>query len=708
MIRFAVYHWLPIADNMLPDIEIELKKHYGETRVQLDALGTSEAISYKLKFSPKSQDGNEIGHFYIRGLINIRGFTQHVLEVPLIPGLSPSSVIDTIVHQMLDYTVDVLVDVIPHAVRNKLAVLQEGIVSFQSFRSTNFPPQIKKPATSFLKTYSVVTIMLNKEYRDDIRIGFDLPNLGLNISETYKSNFTLVCQNEKCFLFYSEEFNQEESQELGGIIYKYCALLVFMRFVAYVIEILKLVRDHVIPLRRELVIKLQRNTEEHFVWLTELKKYLTYINVKLPVVNKVLNHLNTAQSSEHFREKIGSLNSPDKLILNPSINSITELKSTPRLNPAYIIRKIDEDIQRLHDLYNEDVEEIGVLSDELSEVLEGNLMSESVQILARSLDTSRLLVEMERGGKNRNNALKWLSIAAIANIGALIAVLILEFLEMLFKSSGGVFGLIIRAFFIVAVPFFAWFYVNSYTQNRASIFRILIPILQPLPPIAITGLTQGKKLLRNDNFGSRRQRTWSEYLNSKQKVRKINPFSFLNGNGKKFDMTIDYEMRGYVYSVTLEKEYKDANFDLRDLVVQTIELIDNAGGYIYRFKDKKPDQETSLLAEVLQNINENLDSDLTALNRILTMPCEVLKQELLDFLRYRENISLAEEDIIFLEHIINKRDDYVKWFLDLQKIKDPYMQKLLKLLGEKNVEMKKDIIMAIQNEAEKIAPIVSI
>lgn len=64
-------------------------------------------------------------------------------------------------------------------------------------------------------------------------------------------------------------------------------------------------------------------------------------------------------------------------------------------------------------------------------------------------------------------------------------------------------------------------------------------------------------------------------------------------------------------------------------------------------------------------------------------PCEVLKQELLDFLRYRENISLAEEDIIFLEDIINKRDDYVKWFLDLQKIKDPYMQKLLKLLGEK-------------------------
>jgi hypothetical protein len=67
-----------------------------------------------------------------------------------------------------------------------------------------------------------------------------------------------------------------------------------------------------------LSIALQRRKEEYLDTLVDAKKYLTYINIKLPVVHKVINHLNDARSSTQFKAKINAFT--EKISSYPTIN----------------------------------------------------------------------------------------------------------------------------------------------------------------------------------------------------------------------------------------------------------------------------------------------------------------------------------------------------------------------------------------------------
>ena len=172
-------------------------------------------------------------------------------------------------------------------------------------------------------------------------------------------------------------------------MYKYCALIIFQRSVSHVIEILKGARDHVIPLRREVAIALQRNTEEHFGFFNWVKKYMTYANIKLPVIFKVINHLMAARRSSQFKAKIQTLfKIVHKLEQYPIIRSLQALPDHKSFDWVTLSDKITEDTgeltedtglpeqsSRMARLYDEDNAELRILSSELSQVLPVNSVS---------------------------------------------------------------------------------------------------------------------------------------------------------------------------------------------------------------------------------------------------------------------------------------------------------------------------------------------
>jgi hypothetical protein len=215
-----------------------------------------------------------------------------------------SSILNDIVPQFQSHVVSLLINACPFAVRNKFSVILEGIVSFQDFEAVKFEPLIAPFATASLKKHSFLSILIDSEYQKDIETGFDVPTLGLNVLATKKATTVVTNEQRNCFLFFSTNYSKDELYQFDGAIYKYFALLAFSSFITRVIDILKSTRDHIVPLRRRLSIALQRRTEEYLDTLNRTKKYLTYVNIKLPVVYKVINHLNDALNSKQFRAKI--------------------------------------------------------------------------------------------------------------------------------------------------------------------------------------------------------------------------------------------------------------------------------------------------------------------------------------------------------------------------------------------------------------------
>ena len=97
-------------------------------------------------------------------------------------------------------------------------------------------------------------------------------------------------------------------------------------------------------------------------------------------------------------------------------------------------------------------------------------------------------------------------------------------------------------------------------------------------------------------------------------------------------MTIDYETRGFVYSITLEIEHRDDRFDARKLVEQVFYRLRDAGCLVMQmassssgaqqndtFPLKKRRRPRSLLAEVLTHLGLYVDDNLVGLNKILTL-----------------------------------------------------------------------------------------
>lgn len=332
--------------------------------------------------------------------------------------------------------------------------------------------------------------------------------------------------------------------------------------------------------------------------------------------------------------------------------------------PTDIIAKINEHTIRIQNLYDEDVKEIDVLSKELTAVLQGNLLSENVNIADRYLDTTRNMLEITRAGKNRDNALKLLSVILSGNFGITLA-------EHL--GYKGIYTVILG----LCIMVIAYIVIELLIQRKSSSFRLVIPINVKTSSKALDELIRKKKIMRAESFGSHRVITWKEKIN--RDVPRIKfPFSV------NFNITIDYEMHGYIHTIILDTEHKQVAFDTKELVLQILEMLDN--GKCNLEENGKKDSERSLLAVAFSSLDLPIDEKLTGLNIVFSLPSAELTQILE---RYEKDDSiLSREDIKYLEDIFNNKNEYIKWFYKDEN------NRITRLLGEKNVELRKQILQS--------------
>jgi len=680
MLRVSVYHWIPIADNMLPEINSAIVKMGFSSGIEKDSVEYDANYTFKLEKSANNS-------VKIHGKINQRGFSQVTLDLYPITGMTLSSILNDIVPNFVEYIVSFLLLACPFAVRNKFAVIYEGIVSFQEFETVKFEPQITQTATVSMKKHSIVSILVDEAFRDEIQKGFEVPSLKIKSLRNDDNMLVLMNTDRNCLFMYSSEFSKDELYRFDGAIYKYCALLTYEGFVSRVIQLLKDTRDHVIPLRRQLAIALQRRTEEYLDILSRTKKYITYVNIKLPVINKVLNHLNDALESKQFKAKINTF-SPEKISSYPTIEYIHDKLNDNLLKPSTIIGQIDESAGRLQKLFTEIEKEVNQFSSELSLVLSGSFLSENVQKLTKATQTLRDQLEVARSGKNRENALMYLSILLFANFGALI------FRELNFVGLPLV---------IIAISFaiLALIYIRSELRNKGSYFQIEIPVNKNLSRQALRDLTEQVPIKSFDAKGRARQKTWQVYLYTD---RQVSYKSLINGyfnpnkktwfmkipwfmkisKIKEFDLSLEYEKHGYVHSIILETEHSSAKFDLQPLVFQIVYLLQSAR--ILEFYDMK---ETSLYVELLTNLDIFVDRTLQGLNFILTVSSDELRLALNS--SPGDNMSLIRDDTHIIKDIHENSRKYLGWLIDKGSKND--IDKLM--FGEHNLLVKIEIISKI-------------
>ncbi len=688
MLRISIYHWLPLADNMLPDIE---KALCSDKKIS-DVISDGDYIDYSFELDTEL---DRVGKIQLKGKINSRGFNQSIINIPPPKDMALAPVIEMILPTLQTKVANLLFEIAPYAVRNKTGILEEKIVSFQQFESRQFEAYLDNISRKFLMSYRAIAILVDKDYEQDIRAGFyiESKDLSLKISATNSPNSAACDEVNSIFFFFSNEYAEQEIQYFENVVYKYCAAITYLHFIERAITILKDVRDHVIPLRRQLAIALQRNTEEHFVWLTRMKKYLTYVNIKLPVIERVKNHLEAAYTLG-VRYKLELFERPSSI---EPFSTLTNIQLIAEKNkPLQLEGHIKEALGRLDKLYDEAKQENSILSNELSQVLIGSLESENVQITARDLDATRSLLELDRGGKNRANALKVLSVVLSGTLGLAIADVMINLAESLLpKFEIGFFHQILdfivssaipfKLFFLVAAPVVAYLFTEWSIAQKSNLFRLVIPFSANLPPENIHMYLEKKKpYTRFESSGQRRVVSWDQKFIPEVQIKMRDRKSI-------FNVIIDYEKRGYVYSVSLEAEHSRLTFDILGLVIQVLSDMDKDNC----LKDYQQN-ETSLLAEVLIHLGIHLEEKLIALNKVLALPAEELSRDIEAYIRDPKDPSMSDEDRKIMKDIESQHKDYIQWFIKADK--GEHKDILLSLLGSNNIKQKLSLLRKIEFE----------
>lgn len=699
MLKISIYHWLPLADNILPEIASNLK-NLPEHQIQNVNL-ESEYISYDFEVVLEKEIKSRIPIF---SNINSRSFSQHVFELPPFTGHALRETLSRFILDIQDKIADHLLSIVTRPVQNKLAVLAEGIVSFNEFEATTFSFLTEASAKKFLSESHITLIQVDAAHKEDIRIGFSIPRMKLELKEgnnfthssTDKSFLTSVNLRNRLFIFYSESGKfVEDDGRFNNAFFKYAAILLLGIITGRNLEILKLVKDHVIPLRRGLVGALQKNTEDYFSTMTVMKNYLSYVNIKLPVMEKIQGYLKLTIET-HAELYNGIKQTFNVAHLNEFRNIELIARELPYLDPNVVVKKIEVDLNRSGDLFEENEKEIEVISNEVSQVLQGNLLAQNAQILDRELETSQAILELDRGGKNRSNALKVLSIILSANLGVAFGGELATILGLTELITVGIFKIVGAALTILI----AWIYIEKFIADKAGHFRLVIPIKAEVPGTSLTRLTHSHKLWKMDSNGPRRRRSWIEefetedmYLmvNSEGKSIRKNPL-------QKFEVTIDYEKRGIIHSIMLETEARNIQFSSCPLVIQVFKRL-KAGGCL----ERPQTEETSLLVEALSHLNvlielklpaekeaKDLQMPLVALNRLLTISSIELKNILQLYALDHEHTSLSQEDRILFRDVDERRDLYIRWLHDIQRDKEKQIE--YDLLGKYNVETKKSVL----------------
>lgn len=713
--RLCIYHWLPLADNMLPDIEQHLRdlpEH------QIHSLQfAAGAVEYNSECDVK-RNSDQLIVLPFQGKIDSEGFCQHVAELAPIHGLPLSESITVVLQQFREHLKTFLFYLAPAAIRNKLAVMEEGIVSYTHFYFGDpLGPTIDIPAQAFLATHNVAIIVLTEGHESDLKAGLSLPALDLRDIRPSLTDATCVFPNttHDTFLFYSREYQNEERLHFDGVFHKFSCLLNLTDFARRAISILKDTRDHVVPLRRQLAIALQRNTEEHFSFLTEMKKYLTYASVKLPIVEKVRNHLIDTARSDQFVE-INSLSSDKKHTDEFGTMKMLSLCNDEAVHPLVLHQRLGDDLERLTLLYKEGERELTVLSNEVSQVLQGSLSSEGLHLSARKLDTEQASLELDRAGKNRANALKALSIVLAVNVAATIA----DWFRL---------GIIGRPLLAILLTGIAAALIEWDIRRKSRYFRLVIPLNWKVNREGIRNLVDNRTLKRSESNGSRRIRTWEQQIYAGYPgvmdagdmpaiKHPIRPGAGLKAarsaiartrpsiermlvplHGRKYiaDITVDYEQRGFLHSVTVDIEASSISIDSRSVVTQILTEFAHAKC----LADER--ERKSLLAEAFSRLDLFVDASLTSLNWVLTQDPASLRRVLQackETTRDHNFVSelgreKLEEYRDFARHVVENREDYKEWLGEaLRCTKESEI--LESLLGHKMLSLKEDIIAALE------------
>lgn len=665
MIRISIYHWLPIADNMLSEIERRLRA-LPSTRVS-EIQVERDAVSYLTVFEFR-RDFRFLAAFPMHVKINQRGFCQHVINIAPVPGTPLHALLNEVVPELKREIANLLYVLVPDAVRSKLATLEGGITPFQQFQSITLDPPLDQAARAFLFSSQVTAIILDHTQADILHAGFIMPELRLHVPSRQVTAAAYTNEEGDCFLFYSDDYHPDEWTTHDSVIYKYCALVLYVRFLEHTISILKRTRDHIIPLRRRLALGLQGNFTEHFEALTQIKRYLTYINIKLPLVHKVLRNLQATRATETFAAKIATFHDLANVFNYPAIRSIEETFWQPHV----LIEKIQHESDRAENMFDEELDEIRIVSTELSQVLEGSLLSEQLQVSARALDATQATLEIERSAKNLANTNKWMTVLLLSALGTLLA---LAF-GLGLPSAVGV-GVTLCAIGFCVTAFALW-------RHRAY-FRLVIPIRANLKPNALTQWMTQHRVSRNKTNGNQITCTWREAM----------PVHVYQNDGESkhhilhtFDVTIDLQRRGFLNAITLEAEHHTALFDPRDLVEAVF-------GSLRANECLNESEESSLYANALSQLEIPLEPHLPALNKLLTLPTTQVTQIVRTGATNQED-SLSKQDLYVMQDLNAQPRAYKDWLLEV--LNNSARANLLALLGLQNVRHKLTLLERLEEQ----------
>lgn len=749
MIGIGIFHWLPLAENMFPEIETALSK------IERDSTDKQHTftMSYESDIHPEKRyscsianvkftagDGityeidwhTELGALHALGKINHIGFSQHITTIPVGETQNLQAVLDEGVQKFTALVSFLLIEILPIAAQNKIAVLVEGIVSRQEFEAGPISIDFVPSARQFLERYRIATFHVGNQHKESAA-KLNLPFLKLNTSaqrrgprSAFNQTITqLIAVSEKApkflhpsnFFFYNSNYHFDGDAtviDIDDVFFQYCALIIFSECLFLSINILKAVRDHVTPVRRELVVNLRQNTEDYFPLLTKIKKYLTYVDVKIPVIGKIKNHIQAIAGLDNskFANRSGSTDE-NAYFINNVVERIADSEAfvetidfalivdslkLDALSPTNLINRITLSAGRLVELYNEEEKEVDVLSNELTQVLEGSLLNESVKISARELDISRAALELDRGGKNRGNALILFSIVTSASLGLAVGGELGNIVNLILGWLGSTPRPDIAAAIVIALKLSlagiafsgALKYTRTFIEKRSHAYRLVIPINHSLPILALRHLTleRGRTLKVMDSNANRRVRAWNEKLG-------VQVFSDVNdyANDGDFDdkveflITIDYEKRGFIYYVMLEAEAGISGFRTRPLVKQIINLLEQSLMKDADYASEKASSETALYVDALSQLGVFLDDNLKGLNKILTTNVSTLVREFETSLDVPTRTSMSIEERQTLNDIIKRYSEYLSALERLEK--DP---STAVLIGQHNIQQKKAIV----------------
>lgn len=679
MLRISVYHWVPIAENLLFEIEKRLRAlaphQVSDIEMERDAVTFHTTYQY-------SRDFRTVAFFPLPGKINQRGFCQHTLTIAPIPGVALNALLNDLVPDFVQRVSELLYAVLPDSARSKLAILSAGIAPFQQFQVTTVDPPVEQATCAFLQQNQVSAIFLDERSADEMRVGFSIPTLHLDVRPFAGDAIAATSGSGNNILLYATEFTPDEWATHDSVIYKYCALVLYARTLDSVTLTLRQARDHITPLRRRLVTALQGNVAEQLETLTQLKRYLMYVNIKLPVIQKVSHQLRATRHTQTFAAKIATFDEPIKVFGYPTIRSIEDTL----WQPPYLIGKIDDETRRAGSQFDEDIEEIQIISSELAQMLESSLLSEQLRIARQTLDAAQTSLEIERSAKNLTNALKSAAVLFVTGLGMLIAA----------QQGLGFAGMVAAG---ITFAILGYFVTTFALKRRKAYFRLVIPVHAPFAPDTLARWIGRHTLLKHKANGNQITCSWQQTIPVRMMgaaappETALRPAPFLR---QRFDVTVELERRGFIHTITIETEYLTADFESRDIVEHIL------GELLASEQDgARTPAGQSVYVQTLSLLGLSLEQQLPALNNLLTLPSAQLSQLMTTGDYKLEDANLSRPELYVLQDLNGQLRAYQEWLYET--LENPKRRRLLELIGVQNVRDKLTLLKQIEEDRRKYA-----